>query len=300
MLNNIHPVPTTPVEPITEEVIHGVPILDPYRWLEDQEDPRTRAWLGAQILHSHKHLDGIPGRQQILSRIRELLDVESYDSVQKRGDRYFFRKRSKGKEQACICLRRGTDGPDEVLVDPAKRRTGSHTAVQLLSVSSDGGLLLYGIKQGGERAGEFEVFNVRTRETLPDSLPHGFLRGFAFESDCRSFYYIHRSSVSTNKYRPVVYRHVLGTAFGEDIALFAPDGTERIDLYLVPGIVELGVLVTHMTEKRCVDFLLIPKDESSGTKSVIEGAESRIRPLSFARWSNSRVYQSPRGESKNC
>lgn len=26
------------------EVIHGVEIIDPYRWLEDQNSPETRAW----------------------------------------------------------------------------------------------------------------------------------------------------------------------------------------------------------------------------------------------------------------
>ena len=32
----------------TREVLHGVEIADPYRWLEDQESPETRAWIDAQ------------------------------------------------------------------------------------------------------------------------------------------------------------------------------------------------------------------------------------------------------------
>ena len=30
------------------EDLHGTPVADPYRWLEDVEDPRTRAWTDAQ------------------------------------------------------------------------------------------------------------------------------------------------------------------------------------------------------------------------------------------------------------
>ena len=30
------------------EVLHGVEIKDPYRWLEDQESAETRAWIDAQ------------------------------------------------------------------------------------------------------------------------------------------------------------------------------------------------------------------------------------------------------------
>ena len=33
--------PFTPVDTVTE-VLHGVPVTDPYRWLEDQDSPRTR------------------------------------------------------------------------------------------------------------------------------------------------------------------------------------------------------------------------------------------------------------------
>jgi hypothetical protein len=34
----VDPPPATPIEPVTE-VLHGVEITDPYRWLEDQNSP---------------------------------------------------------------------------------------------------------------------------------------------------------------------------------------------------------------------------------------------------------------------
>src|SRR5437764_15084778 len=94
----VSPAPPTPVEPVTE-ILHGVPITDPYRWLEDQDSPRTRNWIAAQLRYTRSYLDFIPGRELIRERIRELLDVETYDSVQKVGSRYFFRKRVPGQEQ---------------------------------------------------------------------------------------------------------------------------------------------------------------------------------------------------------
>ena len=38
--------PFSAVEPVTE-VLHGVSITDTYRWLEDQDSPRIRAWIEA-------------------------------------------------------------------------------------------------------------------------------------------------------------------------------------------------------------------------------------------------------------
>ncbi|NIX22963.1 MAG: S9 family peptidase, partial [Actinobacteria bacterium] len=45
------PPPETPVDPVTD-VLHGVEIVDHYRWLEDQEAAETRAWIAAQNEHA--------------------------------------------------------------------------------------------------------------------------------------------------------------------------------------------------------------------------------------------------------
>jgi prolyl oligopeptidase len=188
----MEPPPHSQVEAVTE-VLHGVPVTDPYRWLEDQESPRTRKWLSAQTQYARDYLDSIPDRERVRERIRQLLDVETYDSLQKVGTRYFFRKRVAGQEQPCICLREGRDGADEVLIDPALRGTGPHTAVKPIRISHDGRLLLYEVKQGGERTGNFELLDIETREMLPDILPRGYLRGFAFAPDSQAFYYVHEA-----------------------------------------------------------------------------------------------------------
>lgn len=154
--------PQSPIEEVTD-VWHGIPILDPYRWLEDQESARTREWIARQRLYARSYLDSIAGRTELRERIRSLLDVETHDSLQKIGDRYFFRKRLPGQEQPCICTRAGLDGQDEILIDPARRGTGPYTAVRLLEVSPDCRLLLYEIKQGGERSGCFELFDLEKR-----------------------------------------------------------------------------------------------------------------------------------------
>ena len=97
----MEPPPYSPIEAVTE-TLHGVSVTDPYRWLEDQESPRTREWLAAQTRYARAYLDSIPRRERIQNRIRELLDVETYDSLQKVGIRYFFRKRLPGQERGIV------------------------------------------------------------------------------------------------------------------------------------------------------------------------------------------------------
>jgi len=218
--------PYSAVEPVTE-IIHGVPITDPYRWLEDQESPRTRDWLAAQTQYARAYLDAIPGRDRIRERIRELLDVETYDSIQKVANRYLFRKRARGQEQPCIFVREGPAGHDQLLIDPAERGTGNHTALKPLQLSPDGRLLLYEIKEGGERTGTFELFDVEKRERLPEVLSRGYLRGFAFAPESRSFYYVHEAIGTNGSRARTAYHHVLGTAFDDDREIFSPATTRN-------------------------------------------------------------------------
>ncbi len=67
--------PTTEVQPV-RETLHGVEIVDPYRWLEGSAgletakadaalDARVAAWTDAQNAYGRSVLDGLPGRKEI-------------------------------------------------------------------------------------------------------------------------------------------------------------------------------------------------------------------------------------------
>ena len=274
----MEPPPPSQVEVVTE-VLHGVPVTDPYRWLEDQDSQRTRQWLSAQTRYARSYLDSIPNRERIRERIRQLLDVETYDSLQKVGTQYFFRKRVAGQEQPCICLREGRDGSDQILVDPALRGTGSHTAVKPLRISLDGRLLLYEVKQGGERSGTFELLDIQTRETLPDVLPRGYLRGFAFAPDSQAFYYVHEAMEAKQSNHRAAYKHILGTRLADDKEVFFAGEDDKLRLHIVPGAEQLGFLVVRFQENAVTDFYLWPFEGTDDPEPVILNAQYKFGPL---------------------
>src|ERR1700721_483148 len=116
--------PQTQAEPVTE-TLHGVEITDPYRWLEDQNSPRIRAWLAEQTAYTRVYLDAIPGREQIKERVRELMSFKEVISEPwNGGGRFFFLNRQDEREQPVIVMRKGLFGEETVLVDPASRGTG--------------------------------------------------------------------------------------------------------------------------------------------------------------------------------
>jgi len=264
------PPPYSAVEPAAE-IFHGVSVTDPYRWLEDQDSPQTRAWIEEQTLYARSYLESIPGRDRIRKRIREFLAVETYDSLQIAGGRYFFRKRLPDQEQPCIYMRDGADGEDQLLVDPAMRETGQYTAVKPLRVSPDGRLLLYEVKEGGERTGTFEFLDIEARERLSDSLSRGYLRGFAFAPDAKSFYYVHEAVNAKRPFYRAVYKHVFGTSFSEDQEIFFAGEDEKIRLSLVSDKKRLGFFVCHFLDKTITDIYLKPFDQETPTTPIIRG-----------------------------
>lgn len=266
------PPPHADVEPVTE-ILHGVSVTDPYRWLEDQDSPRTRGWIEEQTRYARSYLDNIPGRDRIRERIREFLAVETYDSLQIADGRYFFRRRLPDQEQPCIYMREGPDGEDQLLIDPIQRGTGKYTAAKPLRVSPDGRLLLYEVKEGGERTGTFELLEIETRKRLPDLLPRGYLRGFAFAPDGKSFYYVHEPMNAKRPFYRAAYHHVLGTSASEDREVFFAGDNEKTRLCLVSDKKRLGFFVYRFLEKTFMDIYLQPFEEIAQRKAIFRNVD---------------------------
>jgi prolyl oligopeptidase len=212
--------PPTQAEPVTE-TLHGIEITDPYRWLEDQNSPRTRAWLEEQTAYTRAYFDAIPGREQIRERVRELMAFKEIISEPWNvGDRYFFLKRQKGKEQPVIVMRNGLFGEETVLVDPALRATGTSTAVSIIAISEDGRLLAYSVRQGGTDHSSLELLDIRKKEVLRDCLPEGLCTGFAFAPDGGGFYYSHRALRDPRPNYKAAFYHRFGSERSKDIEVF--------------------------------------------------------------------------------
>jgi prolyl oligopeptidase len=264
--------PFSEQEPVTD-VLHGVPVTDPYRWLENQESPHTRAWIKEQTRYARTYLDALPGRERIRERVRAFLAVETYDSLQKQGSRYFFRKRLPNQEQPCICMRDGADGEDQVLIDPAARGTGKFTAVKPLRVSPNGKLLLYEVKEGGERTGTFELLEIETRKRLSDRLPRGYLRGFAFTPNGRGFFYSQEVLDSERPMYRAAYEHLLGMPFDQDREIFYAGEDERIRLGLLSDATRLAFVVHRFLERKLTDIYFKPLEETGPPEPIFRGID---------------------------
>lgn len=239
-------------EPVVE-VLHGQTIVDPYRWLEDRNSPATAAWITNQQQQHDAYFSGIPGLDWVRGRVSHYLNVEVVDQPAKVGDRYFYRRRKRNQEQACICERGSTTDNERVLVDPVNQ--GAFTTVAIHRIHDDGSLLAYEVRHGGSDAKSIHIVDVDQGRTLQDHLETGYARGFVFAMDRAGYYYCHEPLESLGPH--AIRFHRFGETANEDDVLLCLDRTRQSRLVLVADELRLGAILMHFDgANSLIDFYL--------------------------------------------
>ena len=222
------------------DVIHGVPVADPYRWLEN-DSPEVRAWDEAQTAATRAVLDRLPLREALRVRAQALLSIGYVGALVSRrtsdgARRYFHTRREGAQEQAVLVVRDGLGGIDRVLVDPAPLSPDGTTAIDWWSVSPDGARVAWGLSEAGSEESTLRVRDVATGEDLPDRIPHTRHASVAWVSR-DTFYYTRYPTPGSvppgdEKYFSRVFRHTLGADPADDELVFG-EGLDKVD---VPGV----------------------------------------------------------------
>ncbi|MBW2275928.1 MAG: hypothetical protein JRF63_00465, partial [Deltaproteobacteria bacterium] len=118
--------PETRIDDTVDE-LHGSQVADPYRWLEDDEDPTVKTWQAAQTAITREYLNGIPGRDEVRARIAEVYQVDEEGTPARRGKYFFQKKRRADQEQPVLYVSVGFPGEQRVLVDPNTLGEGDNT-----------------------------------------------------------------------------------------------------------------------------------------------------------------------------
>lgn len=209
--------PSTEKDNVTE-TIHGLQVTDPYRWLEDQDAPRTRAWIDAQMKHTRAILDPLPGRETLRRQLDALLRVERTGIPREAGGRYFYTRRAAGESFGALYMRSGLSGAEKKLIDfealtPDKSKSGSVVAYSL-----DGKRLAYQIRKGGEDEVEIRFFDVDAARDLSDRLPRVRWGGGGFNRDASALYFSTGSGPKGTVYRhPMNGTEAIERIFDRDI-----------------------------------------------------------------------------------
>lgn len=191
--------PESKIQPVSD-TLHGTVIVDPYRWLEDQDSPDTRSWIDAHNAFRERMMADLPGRETVSDRLAQLLMVDVQGTPAVRGDRYFFSGRRADQDLLVIYMREGLDGQDIPLIDPNVMATDVPLSVGLRDISEDGSLLAYHIRRGGADEVMVRFYDVERRRVLRDYLPTARYFGVELTPDNRGVYYTRYDSTGSKLY----------------------------------------------------------------------------------------------------
>ncbi|MFC5818368.1 prolyl oligopeptidase family serine peptidase [Nonomuraea harbinensis] len=217
----------------TADVLHGIPVPDPYRWLEDPESPETERWLVAQAELFKRESEP----QRFKSRIAELLKSGSVGAPAWRGDRYFFSRRTPEQEHAVYYVVEpdGAGGTERALVDPMALDPSGLTTLDAVQPDKEGRLLAYQISVGGDEESVLYVIDVATGTRIEGPIDRCRYSPIAWLPGGEAFYYVRRLPSTEvpedeRQFHRRVYLHRVGTSTEDDVMIFG-DGMKMTNYY---------------------------------------------------------------------
>jgi prolyl oligopeptidase len=212
------------------DVLHGRPVPDPYRWLEDSGDPRTIAWSADQDALFRQHLSGWPGRDAAEERVRELLSAGVIGVPIWRGSRRFFVRRAGTQEHGVLVMidpadSAGTEPRERVLIDPIALDPSGLTTLDAWQPTVEGHLVAYQLSAGGSEESVLRVLDVVTGQDVDGPIDRARYSPVAWLPGGEAFYYVRRLDPADlpddeQQYHRRVWLHRLGTHPDQDVEIF--------------------------------------------------------------------------------
>jgi prolyl oligopeptidase len=252
------------------DLVHGVRVDDPFRWLEERQSPRTIEWLAGQADRARGYLDALAGHSELVTEAARLLAADNVEGLHLGREATFFLRRASGDDQASLWMEAG-DGTQRPLVDATRLDPSGRTSLDILAVSRDERVLAYAKRDGCRNEQRVAFFDLTSSETLSDELPASEYRGVVPVPERGGVYYAAPDAGSWH-----VAWHRFGSSLAEDVTVFVPEGTGALKLgvSLTQGGQHLLVLTARRGPPRTMDLHVLPIDGSGAPRLLLRDTES--------------------------
>jgi prolyl oligopeptidase len=202
-----------------------IKVIDPYRWLEDDNSAETKDWVQAQNKVTYDYLATIPIREKVRKRLEELWNYPRYSSPTKKANYYYFFKNDGLQNQSVMYRQLGLTGKPQEFLNPNTLNKEGIAALGGTNFSKSGKYLAYTIAVAGSDWKEGFVMETATKKLLTDKIEWTKFGGFSWKGD-EGFYYSgydrpdDASKMSKqNQYNKIFY-HRLGTDQKNDVLVY--------------------------------------------------------------------------------
>ncbi|MDZ7813295.1 MAG: prolyl oligopeptidase family serine peptidase [Ideonella sp.] len=166
----------------------GVAVADPFRGLEQAQQPRVKAWLAQQRRAAEAHLSALPGQAEVLRQMVEqdadlparVTDVRRFPN----GQRVLLRRLA-SEQQFKLVLQPAGDAPARVLVDPEAlgQRRGPVYALNYFQTSLDGRWLAYALSRDGSEDAVLRLMDTTSGKVVGPAIDRAEVGAVSFTPD---------------------------------------------------------------------------------------------------------------------
>lgn len=260
-----------------QTTIHNETLTDNYFWMREKTNPEVIKHLEAENAYTDSVMKGTAALQETL--YKEMLGrIKQTDlSVPYRlGDYFYYSRTEEGKQYQIRCRKRGSlEAKEEITLDLNKLAEGhKFLSVGAYSVSDDGNLLAYSTDTTGFRQYTLHVKDLRTGETLPESIER--TGAVMWATDNKTVFYT--TEDATTKRSNKFHRHALGT-----------DPTGKADALVYEEKDELYRLFAYRTRDK--QFIIFGAASSETTENrYIPAAKPTAAPVLVLARENDHEY----------
>ncbi len=237
---------TIPAPPPTRtdaivDTVQGTQVHDPYRWLENWDDPAVKTWSDAQNARTRAYLDALPYRKQVQDKLARLIKAASpsYTQLLARGTRVFALYSDPAFQQPMLVTLNASADPAsrKSVLDPNVLDAGGHTAIDWFVPSFDGTKVAVSLSQNGSEDGTLHVYDVASGKEIDKPIAGVQFPtaggSAAWTRDGSGFWYTRYPGAETPEadrhFFQQAYFHKLGSDVAKDpLVLGAKDGLERV------------------------------------------------------------------------
>lgn len=217
------PLPETPVK-VVIDTYHGVKVADPYRWLENRDDPAVKMWSDAQNKRTRAYLDALPQRPILKNKLLKFVEATSpsYYGLHESGGQLFAMFYQPPKQQPMLAVMATTGDPSSsrIVVDPNKLNPKGTTTIDWFVPSHNGKLVAVSLSDNGSEDGSVHIFDVATGKQTGEVVPRvQYPTGggsLAWRADDKGFWYTRYPGTERPAADRHFYQHVAFHEIGTD------------------------------------------------------------------------------------
>lgn len=214
------------------DIINGIEVRDPYRWLENGDDTEVKEWVKEQNSVTNSSLRD--SRFEIFSEeLAANFKVTNFSTPSFTRGRYFYTERAPDEDQGVLYMKIGLDGVPVKLVDPNGLKKGNTVTIDYWDRSRTGKYIAYGLSEGGDEMATLYVKDVDKNEDLSETIPNCRYSAISWMPDDSGFFYTRNPSpgavpVNEKHLYTKVYFHRLGENPAGDQLIFGEQSPKDV------------------------------------------------------------------------